>query len=190
MVHGQPKGCQFFLYLWLAGSIIAGWPALVTAHGSGAPRLVAVTAGPYRLWVWSLPDPIRVGETHFSVAVEEPATTTSPATVLAVQLDLSAVDQPRAPFTLQANRQDRFLQTYYETDFIMPAVGQWQAIVTITGPAGVGTAAFTFAVLPPQRVNWELVIWSIVMGIAVIWALRGNRSTPSASGVTGSGTKI
>ncbi|MEZ4737537.1 MAG: hypothetical protein R3E79_61460 [Caldilineaceae bacterium] len=164
--------------LWLLVVLVLGWVTPVAAHGSGTPRLVNVIAGPYRLWVWSLPDPIRVGEVHISVAVEEVASPPTPQTMptdFAVQLTISALDQSHQPFTLSASKQERFLQTYYEADFTMPAVGQWQADISITGPAGVGAMAFPFAVLPPQRVNWILVLWSIVAVVATGWVLRGNR---------------
>lgn len=49
---------------WLLLLLVLSWPTRVATHGSGTPRLVNIIAGPYRLWVWSLPDPIRVGETH------------------------------------------------------------------------------------------------------------------------------
>jgi len=132
--------------------------------------------------VWSLPDPIRVGETHVSVAVEAPAATPSlPEVPLAVQLAMRAVDQPGQQFTIKTSKQDRFYQTYYEADFTMPAIGQWQAVVQISGPAGVGMATFPFTVLPPQRVHWDLVIWSIGGVVAVLWVLRLNRNASANS---------
>ncbi len=51
-----------------------GWPlrlyALPTAHGGGTPRLVNLVVEPYRLWLWTEPEPLRVGEAHFTIAVE------------------------------------------------------------------------------------------------------------------------
>ena len=167
-------------WCWLLLLLAISWPASATAHGSGTPRLVNVSAGPYRLWVWSLPDPIRVGETHFSVAVEEatPSPTTPPP--FTVQLTISALDHSRPSFTLVTNQQVRFLQTYYEADFTMPAVGEWQATVNVSSAAGVGTAMFPFTVLPPQRVNWALVIGGAAMLFALIWGVRLNRDPAQA----------
>lgn len=161
---------------WLLLLLAVSWPASATAHGSGTPRLVNVLAGPYRLWVWSLPDPIRVGETHFSVAIEETTPPPTTAAPFSVQLTISALDHARPAFTLTTSKQDRFLQTYYETDVMMPAVGEWQAAVTISGPAGVGTAAFPFTVLPPRRVNWGWVIGWAAMLFALILGVRLNRN--------------
>lgn len=178
MGQNKRRGFRLFLYLWLVWGVAASWPAITAAHSSGAPRLADVAAGPYRLWVWSLPDPIRVGETHMSVAVGEPEANTAQqkpaATALDVQFIISAVDRPDQQFTQQASKEERFLQTYYESDFTMPAIGQWRAVVSVTGPAGVGAAEFTFAVLPPQRVNWELVIGGGVALLAAVWVLRTN----------------
>ena len=168
---------------WLLLLLVISWPASATAHGSGTPRLVNGIAGPYRLWVWSLPDPIRVGETHFSVAVEEatpPPAQQSSATEFTIQLTLSALDQSHQSFTLATSRQDRFLQTYYEADFTIPAVGEWQATVQISGPAGVGTATFPLTVLPPQRINWEFVLWGAVMLVAILGSTRLNRNPSKA----------
>lgn len=169
------------LHWWLLLLLAISWPASATAHGSGTPRLVNVLAGPYRLWVWSLPDPIRVGETHFIVAVEEstaPAAQPLTPAAIAVQITISARNQAQAPFTLATSKQDRFLQTYYETDFPMPAVGEWQATVQVSGPAGVGSATFAFASLPPQQVNWELVIGGGIMLLALILGARLKRKPP------------
>lgn len=166
------------LHWWLLLLLAISWPTSATAHGSGTPRLVNVLAGPYRLWVWSLPDPIRVGETHFSVAVEETtglSTQQSTATAIAVQITISAPNQGQAPFTLSASKQDRFLQTYYETDFTMPAAGEWQATVQVSGSAGIGSATFAFTSLPPQQVNWELVIGGTAMLLALILGARLKR---------------
>lgn len=165
---------------WLLLLLAVSWPASATAHGSGTPRLVNGSAGPYRLWVWSLPDPIRVGEAHFSVAVEETTPSPSTATPFTVQLTLSALDHSRPSFTLATSQQDRFLQTYYETDFTMPAVGEWQATVHVNGPAGVGTATFPFSVLPPQRINWAVVLWGTVMLVAIIGSTWLNRHPSKA----------
>ena len=175
----QIQQAWYWLFLLLALS----WPASVNAHGSGTPRLVNVIAGPYRLWVWSLPDPIRVGETHISVAVEEaaPAEQSTSASDFTVQLTLNTLDQSHPPFTLTTSKQDRFLQSYYETDFAMPAVGEWQATVTISGPAGVGMVAFSFTVLPPLRVNWELVIGGAGLFVALLWGIWRQRSPAKAA---------
>lgn len=170
---------------WLLLLLAVSWPTLVTAHGSGTPRLVNVLAGPYRLWVWSLPDPIRVGETHISVAIEEatPAEQSNSSTDYTVNIIIHALDQSDQQFALTTSKQDRFLQTYYEVDFAMPTVGEWEARVNLSGAAGAGTAAFPFTVLPPQRVNWELVIWIGIMVVAMLWAIGQYRSPgkPQAS---------
>ena len=167
-------------WCWLLLLLAISWPASATAHGSGTPRLVNVIAGPYRLWVWSLPDPIRVGETHFSVAVEEATPPPTTATTFTVQLTIRPLDQSHPPLTLTTSQQDRFLQTYYEADFTMPAVGEWQATVQVSGPAGVGTTTFPFTVLPPQRVNWEVVLWGAVMLVAILGSTRLNRRPTKA----------
>ncbi|MBX3013764.1 MAG: hypothetical protein KF832_19740 [Caldilineaceae bacterium] len=164
-------------WIWLFGLLIVGWPTIVNAHGSGAPRLADVPAGPYRLWVWSLPDPVRVGEMHLSVAVAEaiPEQTSDPD--VAVTIRLVAQAAPQVELRQAASKQARFLQTYYETDFMIPTVGEWQASVTIEGAAGKGSADFPITVLPPQALSWTMALWGGLALVAIvggIWARRGS----------------
>jgi hypothetical protein len=88
-------------WLWLLWLVIGSWPVVGMAHGSGTPRLVNVAAGPYRLWVWSLPEPVRLGEMHLSVAVATPEATTD----LTVTIDLAPVDPSAPSITLPTSRR-------------------------------------------------------------------------------------
>ncbi len=157
--------------LWLLLLFAFTWPTAVIAHGGGTPQLVNATAGPYHLWVWSMPEPVRLGEMHISMAIAQPA----PATALDVQLVLAPTDVASQPIAQMANRQVRLFEEYYEADFMLPTAGQWHADITINGPAGVATAQFPFIVLPPHRINWTLVLWSVLAFaglIGVIWIRR------------------
>lgn len=161
-------------WLWLLLLLLSGWPVIATAHGSGTPHLVNVAAGPYRLWVWSSPDPVRLGEMHFSVAVTEPEATTADLTV---QIDLIPITQVADTFRVQTINYVRWLETYYEADFLIPATGKWRAMVQVTGPAGHGQASFAFTVLPPPMVNWTLLSWGALAVVALLgglWVKRGD----------------
>ena len=155
---------------WLFVLILIGWPANSLAHGSGTPQLVNHAAGPYLLSVWSLPEPLRVGEAHLSVAVR------TPADDLVVQLRLTPIEPAGNPLIQTTVIQDRLLQRYYEADLVLPRAGEWAATVIVNGAAGEGRTDFTFTVLPPTRVNWTLLSWIVLAFVGLIgasWARRG-----------------
>ncbi len=156
---------------------------MVTAHGSGTPQLVNVAAGPYRLWVWSLPDPVRLGEMHISVAVTPaaPTASTSPPIALDVQIRLEPIDATSQPVAQKASQQTRLFQEYYEADFMLLSVGQWNASITINGPDGAAMAHFPFTVLPPHQFNWTIVQWLALAFAGVIGAIWIRRSAGLAN---------
>ncbi|MEZ4682529.1 MAG: hypothetical protein R2932_50810 [Caldilineaceae bacterium] len=156
-------------------------PAPVVAHGSGTPLLVDVGAGPYQLWMWSQPEPLRVGDAHFSLMVQAPTLAAQQAGVAngrdpAVQLALMTTTAPTRTLIFDAVVQERLFQRYHEVDLILPAAGPWTATVSVNGTAGHGAANFAFVVEPPPRVNWPLVSWSALAFVALLgtaWARRG-----------------
>lgn len=169
----EQRGKQW--WAWLLLLLLSGWPVVTTAHGSGTPHLVNVAAGPYQIWVWSSPDPVRLGEMHFSVAVAEPD---AGRVDLTVQIDLKPMTPVAEAFTVQTVKYTRWLETYYETDFVIPATGDWRATVQVTGPSGNGEAAFAFTVLPPPAVNWTLLSWGVLAVVALLgglWVKRGDQ---------------
>ncbi|MBX3011882.1 MAG: hypothetical protein KF832_10275 [Caldilineaceae bacterium] len=163
------------------------WPRPGLAHGGGTPRLTNVLIGPYRLFVWSQPEPPRVGEMHFTVAVVEvngTATATDSAATLdipvldaTVQIHLGALDQPAPTIVRFATRDQALFPQYYETDVAMPTDGQWQARIRVSGPAGSGDANFDFAVLPTRQVNWRMVAggFALVLLLSLAGRLHGKR---------------
>src|SRR5690554_6311036 len=51
---------------------IVGWSHSASAHaGDGIPQLTNEDIGPYRIFVWSDPEPPQMGEYHVSVALTE-----------------------------------------------------------------------------------------------------------------------
>lgn len=152
---------------WWWVLLVAIWPTVVMAHGSGTPRLVNVAAGPYQLWVWSLPEPVRLGEMHLSVAVAPPEA----ATDLTVTIALAPVDPSAQSITLPTSKQERWLETYYEVDWMIPTTGEWRATVHVRGPADSGQASFAFTVLPAPTVNWTLISWGALAFVAVLGML-------------------
>lgn len=173
MENNQRMQWLFLQLIWLAALSIVSWPGHALAHGGGMPQLTNILVGPYRLFVWSQPEPLRAGEMHITVAVVEAvgtATANDSAAVLdtpvlnaTVQLELRPVDNPAQVLVSAATRDQAIFPQYYEANLEVPTVGSWQARVIVTGPAGKGNASFDFAVLPPRKINWLLVAGGILL---------------------------
>jgi hypothetical protein len=175
------------LVLFLSGIVVAILPTALLAHAGGTPRLVNVEAGPYRLYVWSDPDPWRVGEAHATIAVTKQNPNTSangalevPVTDAEVTLILTPVEGGDA-ITIPATSQTTFANYYYEGVAQLPSAGEWSVAVEIKGREGSGRAIFTLEVLPAWGVNW-FYLGGAGVGLLLfvgVWASR-QRPAPSA----------
>ena len=169
-------------------ALLASNPAVLPAeaHGGGVPQLTAEPVGPYRLYVWSKPDPARVGELHFTVGVFEgvDATGAADVPVLDAVVDLQLTELAPAgvePVVLLGSAAEAGALYYYELDFAVPTAGEWQAAVSVDGPEGGGSASFDLQVLPPG-INWTLV-GGVLVGLIVIgWFVFSSRSTAPKTG--------
>ena len=164
-------------WVWFCWITAILWPTALAAHGNGTPQLVNTPAGPYHLSVWTQPEPLRVGEAHFSIAVEQPAVTSQALDdEVAVQLMLAATEPAGRRIVYHTTRQTRLFQVYYEVDFLLSTEGTWRATVLIDGEAGYGEVPFTFSVLPKQHIGWTAISWGLLALFAligIIWAQRG-----------------
>ena len=169
-------------------ALLAANPAVLPAeaHGGGVPQLAAEPVGPYQLYVWSKPDPARVGAVHFTVGVFEGVAATGAADVpvldATIDVQLAELDAAAAePVMLAQSVTEASALYYYELDFDIPAAGTWQAAVTVDGPEGGGRASFDLQVLPPG-VNWTLIGGAAVGLIVIGWFVFGSRSAAPKSG--------
>jgi hypothetical protein len=121
-------------------------PAL--AHGGGAPQLTNATAGPYRVSVWTEPDPARVGELH--VNTRDGGDLVLDAAVL---VQVEPVGWSGETLIAAATRDNAVNKLFYEADFDLPAEGDWRVEVQVDGPAGAGSTAFDVDALPPSTLN-------------------------------------
>lgn len=165
--------------VWLGLARPQGW---VEAHGGGVPQLVDAAVGPYRLYVWSKPDPMRVGPAHLTIGVfERPAGEEADVPVLEaeVMIRLEPLENAGEGWTGRASREDSVNKLYYESDLELPAAGRWQATIEVVGPAGEGSAQFDFEAYPPG-LNWTLVGGGAAALLAAgwwFWGARGQRET-------------
>lgn len=130
----------------------------VLAHGGGIPQLVDVPAGPYQVFAWTNPDPVRVGTMHVTVALVEPS---NDAAVLGA--DVQVLVEPlnagpeAQPVLVQATHEKAAIKTYYETDLSIPATGLWRTTITFDNAGNSGSAAFEIEVEPRSTTNWLLI---------------------------------
>lgn len=165
----------------------------LSAHGGGVPRLTDEVAGPYRIFAWTQPEPLRVGDIHLSIAVvkgarsgEQSATgLDEPITDAAVMITLQPVNQGDAPLRVSAVLQQQLGNYYYEADATLPTAGDWRFTIEVSGMMGDGRVAFVSAVSPARQINWTLVITAggLLVGLFVligVWnRLQAREATPA-----------
>jgi hypothetical protein len=194
------------LLVMLAGTLFT--PA-VHGHGGGTPQVVNERVGPYRVSVWTQPEPLRVGDVHVTVAVTQPsadaASTNRPSsdtndstelldtalldtvvTDATVSLRFELRERPGAPFTAAATRQNSLGNLYYEADIELPAAGEWSTTVQVEGPLGAGSVAFSSAVLAARTVPWSAIAGIGLAVLALIAVMRIYQSRGTARQRSGS----
>ncbi len=164
---------------------------LALAHGGGEPQIVAAALGPYRVNVWTAPEPPRVGPLHVTIAVYRPG----------VRMDTPVAD---ARVTVVVRHEGgRALRAqvpanpayphYYEADFELPEPGRWEVTIDIAVDGEQGRFAFPLQVQPPAR--WSPLRWAgVAVGVLLLgWWLwsgrgegaRGVRKTAPRTGAPG-----
>ena len=174
--------------VWLGALLFALSATAVYAHGGGAPQLTNAEAGPYRVFVWTQPEPWRAGDVHISIAVTLPppedATVDegvtnnvldTPVMDAAVSVTLSQPDDPGHSVTVQAAPQEQLGNLYYEADVALPAPGEWRVVIDVSGADGNGSVAFVAEALPARSVNMLLVLGGVGVAALALAALAGVR---------------
>ncbi|MBW7881535.1 MAG: hypothetical protein H3C34_02660 [Caldilineaceae bacterium] len=161
--------------------VLLAMPASLWAHGGGTPQLTDVTAGPYRLFAWTNPEPWRVGEVHLTVAVTLPTAEGSavPVSDAQVQVTLQPLAGQQAETLILAGREQGGAGAgFYEADADLPAAGPWEVEIQVSGPDGSGDARFTIEAQTATTLNWTS-IGAIVLVASVILALVATRRRQS-----------
>ncbi len=165
--------------------LLLGLAQPVAAHTEGKMQLSAAEAGPYKLTVWTSPDPAGVGELHVAVALVL-AEDASPVLDAQINVQLTPVDggsgQSR-PATTE-DSENKFL---YEAVFEPTEPGLYQIDILVNGADGsMGEAGFELDITGGSSFN-SLYLIPIALGlvavILLIVAFRGrgtaaNQSTP------------
>ncbi|MEZ4656470.1 MAG: hypothetical protein R2911_02755 [Caldilineaceae bacterium] len=175
------------------------WNAdIALAHGGGTPQVVNAEAGPYRIFVWTQPEPLHAGEIHVTIAVILPDANSEgqdasaalnqvdrAVTNASVQVNF-ALPQGAQNVAAQASLIERTGMPYYEADITLPTAGDWQTTIAVNGAQGRGDAAFDLPVLPPREINWPLVAGGsvtviVLLGLAIGWSRMQSGRTKSAA---------
>jgi hypothetical protein len=175
----------FLALLVVAASALATNDRDTRANG-GQLRIDAEAVGPYRVYVFTDPTPLRVGSVDISVIVEDAATF---ETRFDVTVDVSAesLEYDVPPVGARASpAQADDPTTYQATVFDLPRVGAWRFVLTVTGSSGeVGRLTFEASASAERDFGqWPLIL-SIVglpVIIGVAWYVFGNRRGPRDEG--------
>jgi hypothetical protein len=144
------------------------------AHTEGKMQLSAAEAGPFKLTVWTSPDPAEAGDVHVAVAVvaAEDASPVLDATVMINLIPAAGGD----PLVAQASTEDSENKFLYEAIFDVSEPGEYQVNLQVTNTDGeAGAVSFGLEVVgnsgfsPLYLIPLVLLIAAIIL---VIVALR------------------
>ncbi len=177
---------QWATVIGLVALGVLGSAASLYAHGGGIPQLIGEVAGPYRIFAWTQPEPLRVGEFHLSIGVikgeiGDTASTDSAdgaldeaVTDATVLIHLLPVAQDVAGLTVPALLQEQLGRYYYEADATLPTPGEWRFTIDVSGPLGEGEAEFVSLVAAAREINWLLIggaafLLLCLLGLMGLW---------------------
>lgn len=126
-----------FVLMLLTGILL---PASLLAHGGiGVQHLNNVPSGPFRVYVWSDPEPPEVGEYHVTIALTENVEGDStglaggPVLDASVTVELTHVDSGETLSAL-ATHDDALNKLFYVASFEPARKGLWSVQVRILPP--------------------------------------------------------
>ena len=150
-------------------------PTQVFAHSDGAMQLASAPAGPFKLTVWTWPDPARTGEVHISIALVL-AEDASPVLDANVNVDMksSSGDVTLSAPAATENSENKFL---YEVVMDVPKSGSYEITIAAIGSDNTGgEVTFQLEVVSKKAMNWLLLIpIAIVMAGVIYWLIRKSR---------------
>lgn len=159
--------------------------APVQAHTEGQMQLAAAPAGPYKITVWTSPDPARVGEVHVAVAVTlaDDASPVLDAEVSVLLNPLGDGSPISAPATTDKS-ENKFL---YEAIVIVEEGGTYETIISIVGSDGArGEASFELEIESDSNGNWFLVVSAIIILAALLYFAMKRRASEEVDEAEGS----
>lgn len=157
--------------------LLALQPAGVLAHGGGTPQLLKEPAGAYAMYVWTNPNPVRVGTLHVTVALVEPDTDVP---VLNAAVQITALPQSGQPITADATHANATIKSYYEVDMELTETGPLPVTVAYQDGAASGSAGFELQV-ERAAVNVQRIALGVALIVIAIGILRFGRKKSAAT---------
>ncbi len=155
--------------------------AASSARGDGGTLRLSERAGPYRVSVFTSPEPLRVGPADVSVLVQD-AGSGAPIADAVVRLTLSPADREGATLTSTATAEQAVNKLLRAAAVDLPAAGPWRIEVEVEGPGGpahCGVAVMVAEPLPRWRQMWPWFTWPVVpIVLFVLHQLRRPRGGP------------
>ncbi len=150
-------------------------PAAAEAHGGGKQQLAAEPVGAYRVYVWTSPDPWRVGQAHTTVAVTRQLETQEETPAAGLQVFVTYIHAGQSQ-RMAAVEQTGAQAGFYEADAVVDTAGEWQVTIAVGGPQG-GQVGFTEVVQPAAAFNWWLIGGGVLLALLAVGYV-GTRRTP------------
>lgn len=150
----------------------------VRAHTAGKMQLSAAPAGPYKMTVWTSPEPATLDELHVALAVVL-AEDASP--VLDADVNVQLISADGSPVLEEpATTEDSENKFLYEAIFHPATRGLHQVNIQVSGADGAtGNASFELEIVGESGLN-VLYLIPVGLGLAAVamlfFALRGRRT--------------
>jgi hypothetical protein len=161
------KGATLFLAcVLILGAVVRP----VSAHAAGKMQLVSEPAGPYKLTVWTSPDPARVGELHVATAIVL-AEDASPVLDAEVVIELIQEAGEGPALSASASTDDSDNKFLYEAVFEPAFSGYYVVKISVNGVNGEsGTASFDLELEPAAGFD-PLWLIPVMLGLGAILLL-------------------
>lgn len=159
----------------------AVFPQVTEAHTEGKMQLASAPAGPFKLTVWTSPDPAETGELHVAVAVVM-AEDASPVLDADVTVQLAPVNADGQTLSLPATAEDSENKFLYEAVFEPAAAGIYLVNLKVVAADGsIGESSFELQVTGNGGSDWLIVIPIVLAVAAAVLLMLAWRNRPTAS---------
>lgn len=162
-------GALFFL---LVLPLVFSGRSVLAHAGVGTPQINNQDIGPYRIWVWSDPEPPIVGSYHVAVALTESLANDPNGFAGEAILNADVVVEMEhqasgVQLIAQATHEDALNKLFYEAIFEPQQTGTWEIRVIVQGPDGPVQTSYSDEIESPA------FPWMAVGGGLLALALAG-----------------
>ncbi|MCL4833540.1 MAG: hypothetical protein KJZ86_13945 [Caldilineaceae bacterium] len=174
------------LFLLILLPLFLSARSLLAHAGVGTAQINNLDIGPFRIWVWSDPEPPLVGEYHVAVALTESLENDPNGFAGEPILDADVVVEMEHPasgllLTAQATHEDATNKLFYEALFAPQQTGLWEIRVIVQGPDGPAQTSYTDEMESPAF-PWMAVggglLALLVVGAGVVLYLKTGEKSP------------